>query len=73
MAIHKIDHQLCTGCRICVSACPVDVIRMDEKARKAVIQYPEDCMVCEWCAKDCPEGAITVTLEKCLPIIGSWQ
>ena len=73
MAIERIDHELCTGCKMCVLACPLDVIKMDEAKKKAFIKYPEDCVVCGWCAEDCPEKAITLTLEKYLPIIGSWE
>ena len=59
MAIEKIDHELCTGCGQCVLSCPMDVIRMDEEAGKAVITYPEDCMYCGFCI-DCPEEAIEI-------------
>jgi len=46
---------------------------MDKEIKKAVITYPDDCQMCEWCAKDCPEEAITVTLQRGLPILTSWQ
>ena len=59
MAIEKIDVDLCVGCGECVLSCPMDVIRMDEAKKKAVIAYPEDCMYCGFC-KDCPVDAITV-------------
>ena len=72
MSIEKIDHDLCTGCGICVDSCSVDVIRMDEETQKAVIQYPEDCMLCGWCIMDCPEEAITLTPDKKAPLIVSW-
>ena len=39
MSIEKIDHDLCTGCGICVDICPMDVIRMKEDGEKAVIKY----------------------------------
>ena len=73
MAIELIDLELCNGCGICVNSCPTDVIRMDKEIKKAVITYPDDCQMCEWCAKDCPEEAITVTLQRGLPILTSWQ
>jgi len=73
MAIKIIDPDLCTGCKICVLSCPMDVIRMEEIEKKATIKYLEDCTVCGWCAEDCPEDAIIITLEKYLPIIGSWE
>ena len=72
MSIEKIDPDLCTGCGICVNSCSVDVIRMDEEAQKAIIQYPQDCMLCEFCVLDCPEDAITVTPDKEAPLIVSW-
>ena len=72
MSIEMIDHNVCTGCGICVDSCSVDVIRMDEEIQKAVIQYPEDCMLCEFCVLDCPEEAIAVTPEKKAPLIISW-
>ncbi len=72
MTIERIDHDLCTGCGRCVNACTVDVIRMDLDAKKAVIQYPEDCMVCGYCELDCPEGAISLSPEKYAPLMVSW-
>jgi len=72
MSIEKIDPELCTGCGICVESCSVDVIRMDESSEKAIIRYPQDCMLCEFCVLDCPEDAITVTPDKEAPLIVSW-
>ena len=72
MSIERIDSELCTGCGICVDSCPMDVIRMDKESKKAVIKYPEDCMLCEWCALDCPENAIYVSPVKNSPVIISW-
>ncbi len=72
MPIERIDTDLCTGCGNCVRACTVDVIRMDEESKKAVIKYLEDCMVCGYCELDCPEGAINLTPEKFAPLALSW-
>jgi NAD-dependent dihydropyrimidine dehydrogenase PreA subunit len=72
MTISLIDPELCNGCRLCVDTCPMDVIRFDEEARKAVITYPDDCMICEWCAQDCPEGAIVVDISRNGPLMTSW-
>ena len=72
MAIESINKEICTGCGLCVNVCPMDVIRMDKELEKAVIQYPDDCMLCEFCALDCPEAAITITPEKNSKLMVSW-
>jgi NAD-dependent dihydropyrimidine dehydrogenase PreA subunit len=72
MSIERIDTELCTGCGTCVDSCPMGVIRLDEKSRKAIIRYPDDCMLCLSCEKDCPSHAIYVSPEKkVLPLL-SW-
>ena len=73
MAIEKIDAEKCTGCGQCIEACGVDVIRMDNEAQKALIKYPEDCMVCGYCDLDCPEEAITFTPDKHAPLLVAWR
>jgi len=50
----------------------MDVIRMDEEGKKAIIRYPEDCMLCGWCVVDCPEEAVYISPEKRSPLIVSW-
>lgn len=73
MAIQSIDNEKCTGCELCVYACPVDVIRMDRSTKKAVALYPEDCMCCALCEDECPAGAIYVSPEKHDPLMVSWR
>ena len=45
MAIERIDHESCNGCGTCVEICIMDVLRMDEIHKKAVIQYPDECIL----------------------------
>ncbi len=63
MGIRKIDQKLCTGCKICVDHCPMDVLRMDEKTGKAYVKYIRDCQSCFLCEIECPEEAI-----YCMPV-----
>jgi len=72
MSIERIESELCNGCGICVNSCPMDVIRMDEKGKKAIIKYPEDCMCCDACEFDCPVDAIYVSPKKYAPLMVSW-
>jgi len=72
MAIEQIDPGLCNGCGTCVESCPADVIRMDAASKKAVIRYPQDCVVCCWCIAECPQGAILLTPVRTSPLFTSW-
>jgi NAD-dependent dihydropyrimidine dehydrogenase PreA subunit len=72
MSIQSIDKELCIGCGTCVEACPMDVIRMDDKVLYAVIKYPEDCQLCRLCELDCPQKAIYVAPDKPTPYLTSW-
>jgi len=71
MPIHQING--CIGCKTCISTCPTDVIQFDEKRKKAVIAYPEDCQICHLCRLYCPVNAITITPEKSIPVMVSWR
>ena len=57
----SINPETCTGCGLCVLACPVDVIRMDAVSAKPVIAYPRDCQVCYLCEDDCPTQSISLS------------
>jgi NAD-dependent dihydropyrimidine dehydrogenase PreA subunit len=70
--IEKIDESLCTGCGICVNSCCMDVLRMDQKKKKAVIQYIEDCCCCNMCRIDCPVRAVEVSWKMNTTPITSW-
>ena len=58
--IESIDTEKCIGCGNCAEYCPTDVIRINNKTKKAMIIYPEDCMTCYNCELYCPTQAITV-------------
>lgn len=62
--IHKVDHDKCTGCAVCVENCPQEVMEIFQMGlkKKARLKDPELCVVCLYCQKMCPYGAVTVDL-----------
>lgn len=58
MGVRKIDMNLCNGCGTCVKHCPMDVLRLDKKIKKAYIKYLRDCQSCFLCEVECPQKAI---------------
>lgn len=63
-----IDYDKCTGCKLCVKACYVDVITWNAAEKKPEAKYPEECATCSWCELSCPEGAIQVIPVNPVPI-----
>jgi ferredoxin len=53
----KVNRLKCTGCGICVDACPLEAIELrDDKA-----EVDEDtCADCGACVDECPNDAISV-------------
>lgn len=56
----NIDLETCIGCKGCVNACFVDVIRWNDKDEKPIVAYMEDCVWCLACEAACPVNAIEV-------------
>lgn len=67
LVIEEIRESKCTGCRNCVLACPMDLIRFDREKKVAVFTNPGRCVVCYNCTSQCPEEAITVGPDKPSP------
>lgn len=61
------DKELCTGCGLCSSTCPVHCITMEED--KYVFLYPvinpDKCINCGKCKKRCP---VITDIESCYPL-----
>lgn len=64
----SIDEEKCTGCSLCLKACPADSIMIAEKkahlkpAQGNLLSTPgiSQCMACGDCAALCPADAITI-------------
>ena len=53
----QVDLQKCTGCGLCVDACPVEAISLqDDKAKVD----EETCTECNQCVEQCPNEAIRI-------------
>lgn len=59
-----VDSNLCSGCRICLTRCPMDAIAV--AGRPAHVDEAR-CIGCGLCATTCPEGAITLTRRARAP------
>lgn len=55
-----INLDACIGCRTCVDACFVDVLRWDETEAQPVIAYEQDCVWCFTCEINCPVQCINI-------------
>lgn len=70
MVKHKgnviFDDDLCKGCGLCVSVCPVNIISLDTARintkgyHPASIEEMDKCTACANCAIMCPDVVITV-------------
>lgn len=56
----KVNLETCTGCTLCVRACPYAAIEIVNK--KAIVL--DNCTLCGACIKICPVNALEIVVEK---------
>ncbi len=64
-----IDKERCKGCKLCVVACPVQVLALSDEVNGKGYNYlqmihPDDCVGCASCAIVCPDSCIAVYRQK---------
>ncbi|HZK57513.1 MAG TPA: 4Fe-4S binding protein [Clostridia bacterium] len=63
------NEDRCKGCGLCVTVCPVNIIKMDENRintkgyHPATIYEMDKCIACANCATICPDLVIIVERE----------
>ncbi len=57
----EFDYEKCSGCSICVEACPADSILFENKKPFLKPSGANECIACGDCVAICPEGAIRVS------------
>lgn len=53
----QVDKEKCTACGLCVDACPVEAIKVDDIA----VVDTELCTDCNSCVEECPNESITAS------------
>jgi len=64
----EFDRDICKGCGLCVSTCPVHMLAMDDQVINVKGYHPahviagreDDCIACARCFDMCPDQVITV-------------
>ena len=51
-----IDEEKCTACSTCAELCPVEAIKVNDKAKVD----EDNCIDCGTCVDECPEEAISL-------------
>lgn len=59
--IAQVDEELCSGCKVCESACSYGAINVQKKGDKSVAKVAKGlCRGCGICSSACPMDAITM-------------
>lgn len=65
----EVKTELCKGCAVCVSICPVGVIELSGSVNAKGYNFvelrdPAGCIGCAGCAMICPDSVLEVYKQK---------
>lgn len=69
-AIAVVDELICSGCGLCLPACPVDARHLDPEKGVALVD-PWLCIGCGTCAAACPNGAAGQALYEARGVLNA--
>jgi ferredoxin len=52
------DENSCTHCGHCITHCPTNALRIDDKTTREVIYSEADCIECLACIRVCPFSSL---------------
>ena len=53
----EVDKEKCTGCGLCVDACPLEAIKLEDDKANVDANL---CTECGSCVDECPNDAISI-------------
>ena len=53
----QVDQDKCVGCGLCVDACPMEAITLEDDKAKV---NEDKCTECGQCVEECPNEAISI-------------